>query len=262
MARPNRRPDHRRYWNRRHTRLQRRGQTHINVNMRAAHNRADDAVDSGFHAIDRQLKTAGEIIAGTRRHNAQRFTGTAHGIGSKRNHAVAADRHQVVVFVPAIPAFAKESSKLSPVTSITLKPCLRPASCSSSTTCLPTSAPLPLFDVGLPTTATVAFTHDVSLILQYDNRDSLHTPHANGFPYKWPRFVERMFLYVERSLFTKRDFPHNVPFRTTLIRRQSAPPVTVCRHAIRMAFACRPALRPAHPRLLSCRIRSSHYCRI
>ena len=71
--------------------------------MRAAHNRADDAVDSGFHAIDRQLKTAGEIIAGTRRHNAQRFTGTAHGIGSKRNHAVAADRHQVVVFVPAIP---------------------------------------------------------------------------------------------------------------------------------------------------------------
>ena len=31
--------------------------------MRAAHNRADDAVDSGFHAIDRQLKTAGEIIA-------------------------------------------------------------------------------------------------------------------------------------------------------------------------------------------------------
>ena len=83
--------------------LQRRGQTHINVNMRAAHNRADDAVDSGFHAIDRQLKTAGEIIAGTRRHNAQRFTGTAHGIGSKRNHAVAADRHQVVVFVPAIP---------------------------------------------------------------------------------------------------------------------------------------------------------------
>ena len=34
--------------------------------MRAAHNRADDAVDSGFHAIDRQLKTAGEIIAGTR----------------------------------------------------------------------------------------------------------------------------------------------------------------------------------------------------
>ena len=140
--------------------------------------------------------------------------------------------------------------------------CLRPASCSSSTTCLPTSAPLPLFDVGLPTTATVAFTHDVSLILQYDNRDSLHTPHANGFPYKWPCFVERMFLYVERSLFTKRDFPHNVPFRTTLIRRQSAPPVTVCRHAIRMAFACRPALRPAHPRLLSCRIRSSHYCRI
>lgn len=104
MARPNRRPDHRRYWIDGIPALQRRGQTHINVNMRAAHNRADDAVDSGFHAIDRQLKTAGEIIAGTRRHNAQRFTGTAHGIGSKRNHAVAADRHQVVVFVPAIPS--------------------------------------------------------------------------------------------------------------------------------------------------------------
>ena len=33
------------------------------------------------------------------------------------------------------------------------------------------------------------FTQDVSLILQYDNRDSHHTPHANGFPDRWPRFA-------------------------------------------------------------------------
>ena len=71
--------------------------------MRAAHNRADDAVDSGLNTIDRQFKSTREIVAGTRRHYAERFAGAAHGIGSKRNHAVAADRHQVVVFVPAIP---------------------------------------------------------------------------------------------------------------------------------------------------------------
>ena len=96
--------------------------------MRAAHNRADNAINSGLDTIDRQFKSTREIVAGTRRHYAERFAGAAHGIGAERDHAVTANHHQVVIFVSTVPGVQQELSKLSPVTSITLKPCLRPAS--------------------------------------------------------------------------------------------------------------------------------------
>ena len=91
--------------------LQRRGQAHIDVNMRAAHNRADNAIDSGLNTIDRQFKSTREIVAGTRRHYAERFAGAAHGIGAKRNHAVTADHHQVVIFVSTVPGVQQRAFK-------------------------------------------------------------------------------------------------------------------------------------------------------
>lgn len=79
--------------------------------MRAANNRADNAIDSGFHTIDRQFKSTRKIVARTRRHYAKRLAGAAHGIGAERNHAVTADHHQVVIFVSTVSGVQQRAFK-------------------------------------------------------------------------------------------------------------------------------------------------------
>ena len=79
---------------------QRCDQTHVHVDMRTSHHGADDAVDGGFHTIDRQLESTREVIAGTGSYDAQWLAAATDRIRTQCDHAVAADHHQIVVFVP------------------------------------------------------------------------------------------------------------------------------------------------------------------
>lgn len=61
---------------------QRSHQAHVHVDMRAAHNRTDNAFNGGFDAIDRQIQSACEIIAGADGHDAEWFAGAADCVGA------------------------------------------------------------------------------------------------------------------------------------------------------------------------------------
>lgn len=77
--------------------LRRAHASHIDIQIGAACDGADDAFHRGFDPVDGQFQTSREIIARTDRHNAERDATAADGVGPQGDHAVAAYDHQVVV---------------------------------------------------------------------------------------------------------------------------------------------------------------------
>ena len=147
---------------------------------------------------------------------------------------------------------AMDSATVSPVRSFAAKPCALPRSFSKSSTRLPALAPLPLFDAGLPTTATIACRFCLFITTRYASHDAT----VNRMPRDRHAPKRRPWKPGVRPHAWLRSPPHRpyalLPYGMTPCWRYSPqprlPPANTD-HAGRFARQGPPRMRPGQPQI-------------
>ncbi len=146
----------------RHSAVQRRSRVPCHVMLRSAPN---DTFHCGFDTVDRQLQSSlrnrcpDPVSYDTWQLPLQ------PGVCSKCDHAVAADHYEIVDFRARVHALIQESSKLTPVMSMTSKLWARRLPPADPIPCASTLAPRPLSKWGCPPWPPRDGAHSLSLML-------------------------------------------------------------------------------------------------